>query len=69
LPNVCDLQKEAHTLGYEFKKNYSKSIVKPSGILFFVISISGLGKKNPLELLHITQRALYKSACVLLQID
>jgi hypothetical protein len=34
LPNICDFQKENHTLGYGFK-----NLKKRFGFLFFVISI------------------------------
>jgi hypothetical protein len=35
LPNVCDFQKENHTLGYEFK-NLQKVSSLAYGFLFFV---------------------------------
>jgi hypothetical protein len=41
--NVCDFQKENHTLGYGFK-NLWKIYNLPYGFLFFVISISVLAK-------------------------
>jgi hypothetical protein len=39
LSNVCDFQKESHTLGYGFK-NLLKIYSLAYGFLFFVISIS-----------------------------
>jgi hypothetical protein len=39
LPNVCDFQKENHTLGYGFK-NLKKIYSLAYGFFFFVISIS-----------------------------
>jgi hypothetical protein len=39
LSNVCDFQKENHTLGYGFK-NLNKTCSLAYGFLFFVISIS-----------------------------
>jgi hypothetical protein len=40
LPNVCDFQKENHTLGYEFNLKTIEIYSLASGFLFFVISIS-----------------------------
>ncbi len=39
--NVCDFQKENHTLGYGFKNLYKIYSLASYGFLFFVISISG----------------------------
>ncbi len=60
LPNVCDFQKENHTLGYGFK-TLLKIYIVAYGFLFFVISISVLighiatfknHQKNPLKTLE-----------------
>jgi hypothetical protein len=47
LSNVCDFQKENHTLGNGFKNVPDrKSIALPNGFLFFVISIFGEPAKS-----------------------